>query len=356
MQLSSKRIYVRATSLIGIETFFEEHGLNAETELEAVEIDPEALTDFTKLISLDSFNKMMLRLAKRTNVESIGIDFALRAPHNLDNIGPLALVLKLGDTTGECVESAIRYLKFLTNGLDVRIVEHPDQGLGEFRYTPFPPLANTRHLAEHALSTARSAMALLLNDNTVLPEKVTFRHTAPTDVSLHRRHFGCPVIFEADTNSMFFDIDLLKVETHGTDEQVAQIVYSYLEAEIQKLSQELSLEEMVETAILQILPSGHCSKELVSKAVGFHPKQLQRRLHDEGVTYANILERCRQQTAHQLLTETNIPINSVARSCGFSNAPAFNLAFKKWKNETPSAYRIAYHDRINKAGEVGGRV
>lgn len=350
MQPSSKKIYLRATSLIGIEGFFEEHNLDAETELAAVDIDPAALKDFTKLISMDSFNKMMLRLAKRTGVESIGINFALRAPHNLDNIGPLALVLKLGDTTGECVENAIRYLKFLTNGLDVRIVEHPELGLGEFRYSPFPALANTRHLAEHALATARSAMSLLLMDDTILPHKITFRHAAPSDLSVHQSHFGCPIVFDAETNSLFFDIDLLKVETEGTDEQVAQIVYSYLEAEIQKLSEDLSMEQMVETAILQILPSGHCSRELVSKAVGIHPKQLQRKLREEGVSYAAILERCRLQSAHQLLTETNIPINGVARSCGYSNAAAFNLAFKKWKDETPTAYREAHRLRQDNIG------
>ncbi len=339
MRPSSKKIYLRATSLIGIDGFFEEHGLVAADELAAVNIDPAAMTDFTRLISLDSFNKMMLRLAKRTGVESIGIDFALRAPHNLGNIGPLALVLKLGDTTGECVDNAIRYLKFLTNGLDIKIVKHVEEGLGEFRYSPFPPLANTRHLAEHALATARSAMALLLMDDTIVPEHITFRHSAPSDLSAHEAHFGCPILFEAETNSMFFDIDLLDVETNGTDEQVAQIVYAYLEAEIEKLSDELTMEELVETAILQILPSGHCSKELVSKAVGVHPKQLQRRLREEGVTYSAILERCRLQSAHQLLTETGIPINSIARSCGYSNAAAFNLAFKKWKDETPTAYR-----------------
>lgn len=339
MRSSSKMIYVRATSLIGIDGFFKEHGLVAADELADANIDPAAMTDFTKLISLEAFNKMMLRLAKRTGVESIGIDFALRAPHNLDNIGPLALVLKLGDTTGECVDNAIRYLKFLTNGLDVRIVKHADQGLGEFRYSPFPPLANTRHLAEHALATARSAMTLLLMDDTIVPEKITFRHTAPSDLSAHERHFRCPIVFEAETNSLFFDLDLLDVETDGTDEQVAQIVYSYLEAEIEKLSGDLSMEELVETAILQILPSGHCSKQLVSKAVGVHPKQLQRRLNDEGVTYSEILERCRLQSAHQLLVDTNIPINSIARSCGYSSAAAFNLAFRKWKNETPTSYR-----------------
>ena len=343
MHPSSKTLYLRATALMGIEAVCSEHGLDVAMELAAVGIDPASLTNFTQLISLQAFNSLMLILSDKTGVECVGLDLALRAPHNLNNMGPLAIVLKLGDTTGECVENAIRYIWYLTNGLDVRIVKHPEQGLAEFRYTPFPPMANTRHMAEHALATARSAMTLLLMDETIVPNLATFRHVASSDTTELKNHFGCPIEFERESNSLYFDADLLNIETMGTDEQVSQIVYSYLEGEIQKLSKELTIEERVETAILQLLPSGHCSMDLVSKAMGIHRKTLQRGLRDEGTTYSAILERKRLQTAIQLLTETNIPINRIGQSCGYSSATAFNLAFKKWKNETPQTFRDLNH-------------
>lgn len=341
MQQSKKTLYVRATSLMGIDRLCEEQGLDAVEELKAVSIDPAALTNFTKLIAFDAFNNLMLRLARKTGIQTIGFELAMRAPHNLNNMGPLAIVLKLGETTGQCAENAIRYIKYLTNGLDVRIVRHEKEGLGEFRYTPYPPMANTRHLAEHALATVRSAMILLVMDETIVPSRVTFRHSAADDISALERHFGCPIDFESDSNSMFFEIGLLDVETMGTDEQVANIVYSYLEAEIEKLSQDMTMEELVETAVLQLLPSGHCGFDLVSKAVGVHPKNLQRKLRDEGTSFSAILERKRMETAVQLLTETKMPANRIGQSCGYSSATAFNLAFKKWSGQTPSAYRSA---------------
>ena len=232
---SNKTLYVRSSSLIGMDRFFEDHGLDGAEELIEVGIDASALNDFTQLISFDALNKLMLNLAEKTGVESIGCDLALRAPRTLDNIGPLALVLKLGNTTGECVQNALKYVDYLTNGLDVRVIEYPEEQLAEFRYTPFPPVKNTRHLVEHALVTARSAMALLLQDDTILPKRVTLRHSAPRDGAALAEHFGCPIEYDAETNSMFVDHKLLLVKTSGTDEQVSQIVYSYLEAEIQKL-------------------------------------------------------------------------------------------------------------------------
>ncbi len=226
---SNKTLYVRSSSLMGMDQFFEEHGLVGTEELIEVGIEASALSDFTQLISFDALNKLMLNLAEKTGVESIGSDLALRAPRMLDNIGPLALVLKLGNTTGECVQNALKYVDYLTNGLDVRIIEYPDEQLVEFRYTPFPPVINRRHLVEHAMVTARSAMALLLQDDKILPERVTFRHSAPRDGAALARHFGCPIEYDAETNSMFVDQKLLFIETSGTDEQVSQIVYSYLE-------------------------------------------------------------------------------------------------------------------------------
>ncbi len=341
MQQSKKTLYLRATSLMGIDRLCEEHGLDAAEELKAVNIDPAALANFTKLIAFDAFNNLMLQLARKTGIQTIGFELAQLAPHNLNNMGPLAIVLKLGETTGQCAENAIRYIKYLTNGLDVRIVRHENEGLGEFRYTPYPPMANTRHLAEHALATVRSAMILLLMDESIVPRRVTFRHSAPDDITSLERHFGCSIDFECESNSIFFDIGLLDIETMGTDEQIANIVYSYLEAEIEKLSQDLTMEELVEMAVLQLLPSGHCGIDLVSKAVGVHPKNLQRQLRAEGTNFSTILERKRMETAVQLLTETRIPANRIGQSCGYSSATAFNLAFKKWSGQTPNAYRAA---------------
>lgn len=328
---------------MGFEDYCRDNGVDVVEELVSAGIDPAALSDFTRLLSLQAFNVLMLRLSEKIGDEHIGLDLALRAPHNLNNMGPLAVVLKLGETTGECVENAIRYIGYLTNGLDVRIVKHAEQGLGEFRYTPYPPMANTRHMAEHALATAKSAMKLLLMDETIVPQRVTFRHAPSSDTSRLEEHFGCPVDFDCEANSLFFDIELLDIETMGTDEQVAQIVYSYLEAEIQKLSKDLSVTELVEMTILQLLPSGHCSMDLVSKAVGMHRKTLQRSLKSEGTTYSEVLERKRQQTAIQLLTETKMPINRIGQSCGYASATAFNLAFKNWNDVSPQTFRNEHH-------------
>ena len=145
--------------------------------------------------------------------------------------------------------------------------------------------------------------------------------------------------FDAQTNSMFFDLKLLQMETLGSDRQVADIVYSYLEAEISKVEAELSLETSVAVVIGKLLPSGQCSFDLVSKAVGLNPKTLQRRLSEAGTSYGQILEDERHKTAIRLLSETDIPAAKVAILCGYGSAGAFNLAFKGWQQMTPGEFR-----------------
>lgn len=52
--------------------------------------------------------------------------------------------------------------------------------------------------------------------------------------------------------------------------------------------------------------------------------------------------------ASRLLAETTQSIADIAFECGFSNLSNFNRIFKKYKNQTPTDYRIGVHKTITK--------
>lgn len=66
-----------------------------------------------------------------------------------------------------------------------------------------------------------------------------------------------------------------------------------------------------------------------------------RRLFQEhlGTSPRHMLQERRLNIAHQLLTETEVPIGRVAFEAGFSSVRRFNDAFKNQFNKTPSEYR-----------------
>ncbi len=331
--------YVRATTLAGLEENLRGYGVDLVGLLKEVNIDTNALVDSSMLISIVSYNKLLNILEERTGRVNIGLELVIANKQALDNVGPLALVLKLGDTTGECVENALKYLRYHTNGINIEILKYPNQGIAEFRYTPLPPLHNVRQLAENAIGIACTAMRFLVSSEKQNPLRVTFQHRQPKDTKLHEEFLACPIEFNQPTNSMFFDLALLEMETLGSDNQVADVIYSYLDSEIDKLEADLSLESSVAAMIGQLLPTGRYSIDLIATGLAVQPKTLQRRLRDDGTSYSSILEKVRTDTATRLLRETGIPVTTVAGLCGYSNPAAFNLAFRKWYDSTPGQYR-----------------
>lgn len=338
--------YVRATTLNGLEEYASGRGISLRDILNELKIPEAALDDPTMLISFVSYNKLLNQLSGLSGNPNIGLELVLTAKKAMDNIGPLALILKMGETTGECVESALRFLKYHTNAINIEVIKYPESGKGEFRYTPLFPLTEVRQLSENALGLACTAMRYLLSDDGSNPLEVNFQHPKPKNIKLHTDFFLCPVTFNQPTNSMYFDLELLDMETIGADHQIADVVYSYLQSEIDKVEAKLSMTASITGTVSQLLPSGHVGIELIARAMNVSPKTIQRRLKSEGTNYSEILHGVRKETATRLLTETGIPASNVAALCGYSGPAAFNLAFKNWYSCTPGEFRSNHKNKL----------
>lgn len=58
-----------------------------------------------------------------------------------------------------------------------------------------------------------------------------------------------------------------------------------------------------------------------------------------GISIQQYLTQFRITRAMELLSLTDLSIEQIAESCGYSDPLVFSKAFKKWKHQTPSAYR-----------------
>ena len=64
-----------------------------------------------------------------------------------------------------------------------------------------------------------------------------------------------------------------------------------------------------------------------------------RKLQSEGIRFSSLLERYKFNKSLELLSYHQISINEISQILGYSNAPNFIRAFKKWTNCSPNAYR-----------------
>ncbi|MBE9539806.1 MAG: helix-turn-helix transcriptional regulator [Proteobacteria bacterium] len=67
-------------------------------------------------------------------------------------------------------------------------------------------------------------------------------------------------------------------------------------------------------------------------------RTLLRKLKSEGTTFKDLLEDTRKKLAHDYLVEA-FSITQISFMLGFSATSSFQVAFKRWYNQSPGDYR-----------------
>jgi AraC-like DNA-binding protein len=96
----------------------------------------------------------------------------------------------------------------------------------------------------------------------------------------------------------------------------------------------------VEAEIEALLGRG-ASMDAVARAVGCSRQTLYRRLREEGVTFAALVEAVRRRLAVGLLRDPKISVKEAGYRLGFAEPAAFSRAFKRWTGKSPAAWRAA---------------
>ena len=91
--------------------------------------------------------------------------------------------------------------------------------------------------------------------------------------------------------------------------------------------------------LLNNIEDGDFDLRRFSAACGMHERSLQRYLSSQGTTFQGLRDDVRRDRALERLTVSDLSIADIASEVGFSSAAAFNRAFRRWMQETPSSSR-----------------
>jgi AraC-like DNA-binding protein len=97
--------------------------------------------------------------------------------------------------------------------------------------------------------------------------------------------------------------------------------------------------ESVRTIVRQLLPTGAATLEVVAEQFHLHPKTLQRRLSDEGTTFATLVDQVRKDAADRYLRTTGMSLSHLARELGYAEQSVLTRSCKRWFGSGPAAYR-----------------
>lgn len=151
----------------------------------------------------------------------------------------------------------------------------------------------------------------------------------------------CAVVYGAPLNALTFPARLLDLAMPAAEPEGFRAAAAALAREARRRDREAGTAARVRRAVLRDLGRGPVDQTAVARSLGLSRRSLRRRLEVEGTHFADILAACRDALARRLLAETDAPAAEIAERLGYSEATAFERAFRRRTGLTPAAWRRA---------------
>jgi AraC-like DNA-binding protein len=106
--------------------------------------------------------------------------------------------------------------------------------------------------------------------------------------------------------------------------------------------------EALKGLIAELLPDERPTIERVAPRLGMSIRTLQRRLHEWGHSFEDIVDDTRRDVAIERLTAGETSITETAFLLGYSDLSHFTRAFRRWTGTTPREFAAAkrHQDRF----------
>jgi AraC-like DNA-binding protein len=180
-----------------------------------------------------------------------------------------------------------------------------------------------------------------VTDTRLAPRHLSIRHRRDETPAEMRSFFGCDIEFGAASDEIIFPAPVASLPIVGSDNHLNDLLRRYAEEALAHRPQErASLRSAVERVLPQLLPHAKASTTHVAQKLAVSRRTLSRKLRDEDVAFAEILEETRAALAKRYLAERDLPVSKIAWLLGYGEVSSFTHAFKRWTGMTPRQFRL----------------
>jgi AraC-like DNA-binding protein len=326
---------VQAQSLRGFQELVSDLGGDPNQLLRQVELNPADLNRLTAFISFELLSDLLERSAQQLRCPDFGLRLAER--QDLGILGTLAVAMRYAATVGEAMECVSKYLEVYNAAIAFTICpgEPRTQALLEFRLLQGQSL-RWAQTAEHGIGLTWRILNLLSEGRCTLLG-VWFPHAAVAAEITYRTRFNAPLVFEADHAAIAVLETDLDLPIRENLEELHDVATRYLDRQLSRGRTALTVQ--VRQAIEALLGTGTCSHRDVARALGIHPRTLQRRVRQEGATFEAIKDEVRRDLAQRYLSQPDLSLTQITAMLGYSEQSAFGRSCRRWFDLTPRAVR-----------------
>ncbi len=188
--------------------------------------------------------------------------------------------------------------------------------------------------------TALLKLCDIVAEKEIRPLRVELTCPPTVHPEAYRQALRAPITFDALVGTFYFDKETFDEQLPGAAPDIAKATDKIAEQYVETLDPH-KVASLVRCLLISLLPSGKTDQNIVASRLNRSASTLQRQLHDEGLSYRDVLESTRRNLAEEYLNDKKHSHAQIAYLLGFSDQSNFSRAFKRWTSMSPRAYQDA---------------
>jgi AraC-like DNA-binding protein len=253
----------------------------------------------------------------------------------------LGYAMLSSDTFVDALHLIANYKRVLSNTCSLNIQESGKEL--QFNMNIHVCAETNRPVIEHIgvevfLTTIVQIARRMLGGN-FAPLKVYFTAPLPKhDITYLEQYFSCPIEFSAAFNGILFDAESARRKLLCGNPLITQAHEKMLDEFMSRIDVD-DLTHVIKNKIYDLLTLGAPTQTTIASQLGMSLRNLQRRLHEQGTSYKEILEQTRKNLSLNYILQPHLTLGEIGYLVGFSSVGNFNRAFKRWSGLAPGQYR-----------------
>jgi AraC-like DNA-binding protein len=325
---------IRGSSLTGFNELVADLGYDPESILRRSGVRPQDVGDHDAFLPYRALAVVLEDAAQMTDALDFGRQLALR--QGIEILGPVGVAARTAPTVGEALRISRVYLAAYSPAIEVRLKpgERADRKLFEFAIVE-EDMPSCPQLFELSLGVLLQVLRHL-GGVTVNPTTTLIPHAALLEEALYRDYYGSEVRFSQPQGGLEVrDADLARPV--ADDAQAHEVLVRYLEG--LEIPEDRGFADSVRRLVVELLPTGTVTMNLLARQFALHPKTFQRRLAAEGTTFGTLVEQARRELADHYLRESDLELTQIARELGYAEQSVLSRSCRRWFGEPPGAIR-----------------
>lgn len=312
---------IRSATLTHYPEVAQSVGIDPRAMLRKVRLPLETLERPDLRIAVTSLRRLLELSAAASGVEEFGLLMAERGA--LANLGPVALVVREQATIGDALKALARFIHIHHSGMRLSI--QPGNDIVTLAIDLRGALSRApRQSTEMALGSLHRIIRSLAGEEWRSLE-AHLTHSPPRNRKYYRSFFGCPLVFNAES-------DALVISAHDLERAIPSthpLIANYLEKRVEAIDvRRRQWDERVIEVVRVLLNNGNCTADLVAEHFACTRRTIHRHLAECGTSFSEILDAERADLALRLIEDRHRPLADVAELLGFSAQSAMARWFK----------------------------